>query len=295
MAWWDRLAIVGLGATGFASSYDALRQMALAIHTREALSWAFPIFIDGFIAYGIRALMLLRHSNRGARVYTWFLFLAATGASLWANVLHAVTLNNEVRATAGGLHLGDWAVGVLSMLAPLALAGSVHLFIIMARTAESVPDDTGGRPGQVDEPADQAADSMAPLLVEPPTGREQAVVLPGPSSEQAAEQPPLPVEARGTTDPDDSHAREPLAPAGADHPLVQDEEMDGREAADDWLVDLLPIAREAARKAGRITRDAISADVRAHVALSNDRLGELVTVLREEEEAREATANAVVP
>ena len=63
MAWWDRLAIMGLGATGFASSYDALRQMALAIHTSAALSWLFPIFIDGFIAYGIRALMLMRNSN----------------------------------------------------------------------------------------------------------------------------------------------------------------------------------------------------------------------------------------
>jgi hypothetical protein len=136
MTAWDGTAIVLLGSAGFAFSYDALRQIAVAIHARESLSYLFPVFIDGFIAYGVRAIVLLRNRHFGARLYAWFLFLVATGASLSANALHAVTLNHGPRAGRSALHLTDSVVGVLSMLAPLALAGSVHLYILMARTAE---------------------------------------------------------------------------------------------------------------------------------------------------------------
>ncbi|MFF5567674.1 DUF2637 domain-containing protein [Streptomyces sp. NPDC012623] len=150
MTAWDRSAIILLGAAGFAFSYDALRQIAIAIHARESLSYLFPVFIDGFIAYGVRAILLLRHQRFGARLYAWFLFLAATGASLGANALHAVTLNDGPQAGRSALHLADSVVGVLSTLAPLALAGSVHLYILMARTAElAVPDGADGGPGPV--------------------------------------------------------------------------------------------------------------------------------------------------
>ena len=48
--WWDRLAVLLPGAAGCVLSYDALRQMAFAIHVRPALTWLFPVVIDGFIA-----------------------------------------------------------------------------------------------------------------------------------------------------------------------------------------------------------------------------------------------------
>ncbi|MEU3501703.1 hypothetical protein ABZ726_13310 [Streptomyces hundungensis] len=35
MSVWDRAAIILLGAAGFAFSYDALRQVAVAIHARS--------------------------------------------------------------------------------------------------------------------------------------------------------------------------------------------------------------------------------------------------------------------
>ncbi|GGV01602.1 hypothetical protein GCM10010495_10890 [Kitasatospora herbaricolor] len=66
---WDRLTVVLLGALGFALSYDALRQMAAAIHVRGPLTYAFPLIIDGFIAYGVRALLVLREAPRPARAY----------------------------------------------------------------------------------------------------------------------------------------------------------------------------------------------------------------------------------
>ncbi|MFE2559735.1 DUF2637 domain-containing protein [Streptomyces sp. NPDC059352] len=129
---WDRAPVIALGGAGCALSYDALQQMAVAIHIRGFLTYLFPLVIDGFIAYGIRALLVLRDAPLRARLYVWTLFGTATAASIWANALHAVRLNEEAVAGAG-LRLGDTVVAVLSTIAPLALAGAVHLYILIAR------------------------------------------------------------------------------------------------------------------------------------------------------------------
>ncbi|MER6047695.1 DUF2637 domain-containing protein [Streptomyces sp. NPDC001793] len=130
---WDRAAIVALGSAGCALSYDALQQMAIAIHIRGFLTYLFPLVIDGFIAYGVRALLVLRTATFRARLYVWTLFGTATAASIWANALHAIRLNQQ--GATGELHLGDATVGVLSTIAPLALAGAVHLHILVTREA----------------------------------------------------------------------------------------------------------------------------------------------------------------
>jgi hypothetical protein len=145
MTYWDRAAIAVLALAGFALSYDALRQTAEAIHVRHVLTYVFPLIIDGFIAYGIRALLVLRTAPFSARAYAWVLFLASTTASVWANTLHAVRLNEQARA-GSGLRLGDTAVGALSMIAPLALAGAVHLGILIARHAADGGSATRNRP-----------------------------------------------------------------------------------------------------------------------------------------------------
>ncbi|MEW2526529.1 DUF2637 domain-containing protein [Streptomyces sp. NPDC047071] len=149
---WDRAAIVALGSAGCALSYDALQQMATAIHVRGLLTYLFPLVVDGFIAYGVRALIILRGALFRARAYVWTLFGTATAASIWANALHAVRLNQQTRT--GDLRLGDTTVGILSTLAPLALAGAVHLYILIARqTARTTPTTatsvhpTPGSPG----------------------------------------------------------------------------------------------------------------------------------------------------
>ncbi|MFJ2632177.1 DUF2637 domain-containing protein [Streptomyces sp. NPDC087422] len=145
MTYWDRAAIAVLALAGFTLSYDALRQTAEAIHVRHVLTYVFPLIIDGFIAYGIRALLVLRTAPFSARAYAWALFLASTTASVWANTLHAVRLNEQTSA-GSGLRLGDTAVGALSMIAPLALAGAVHLGILIARHAADGDPDTPNRP-----------------------------------------------------------------------------------------------------------------------------------------------------
>ena len=131
-----------LGLAGGALSYDALRQMAVAVHIRPQLTYLFPVVIDGFIAYGIRALLVLRNAPGPARAYAWALFGAATAASLWANALHAVRLNQPGVHT---LTLGDHTVAVLSAIAPLALAGATHMHILIGRHSTS-PTTSAGTP-----------------------------------------------------------------------------------------------------------------------------------------------------
>ncbi|MFI1761940.1 DUF2637 domain-containing protein [Streptomyces sp. NPDC020800] len=333
MTAWDRSAIILLGAAGFAFSYDALRQIALAIHARETLSFLFPVFIDGFIAYGVRAIVLLRHERFAARFYAWVLFLSATGASLGANALHAITLNDSPAAGRSALHLADGVVGVLSMLAPLALAGSVHLYILMARTAErAVPDGTETGPGPVREetptlerfavePGPRPLKSPGQTAPRPLQGGPSAPVGPpapavdlrkvaarpeGPAGVAGAASSPSAEPDDGQTDdgtadgpgPDSpgqgpttgpSSAADPSAPAAVrdaadgEGPSVPDgpEGSQDREADDDWLTELLPIAQAACDRAGRISREVVGDAVRKRQAISNDRLGVLLTRLKE--------------
>lgn len=115
----------------FTLSYDALRQMAAASHIHPALTYAFPLVIDGFIAIGIGALITLRQAPLSARLYISALVGIATATSIWANVLHAIRLNEQARHM--GLALDDITVGIISAIAPLALAGAVHFYLLVAR------------------------------------------------------------------------------------------------------------------------------------------------------------------
>ncbi|MFD7736637.1 DUF2637 domain-containing protein, partial [Kitasatospora phosalacinea] len=174
---WDRTAVIVLGATGFALSYDSLQQMATAVHVRGLLTYLFPLIVDGFIAYSIRALLVMRDAPLRARAYVWLLFGAATGTSLWANALHAVRMNEQSSAT--GLRLTDMVVAVLSTIAPLASAGAVHLYILLARGPVNPPDRDSptDRPAVPDESAyntsvaagDREAARQAVLPVSPVT------------------------------------------------------------------------------------------------------------------------------
>ncbi|MFF3787896.1 DUF2637 domain-containing protein [Streptomyces sp. NPDC001933] len=126
-----RTGVSLLAVAAFALSYDALRQMAAASHIHRVLTYAFPLVIDGFIAIGIGALLILRAAPLSARLYVSTLVGVATATSIWANVLHAVRLNQQTRHPS--LALDDITVGVISAIAPLALAGAVHFYLLVAR------------------------------------------------------------------------------------------------------------------------------------------------------------------
>ncbi|MFD7645987.1 DUF2637 domain-containing protein [Kitasatospora sp. NPDC059795] len=159
---WDITAIGLLGGTGFALSYDALQQMAQAVHIRGQLTYAFPVVVDGFIAYGVRALVLLREAPLVARAYTWSLFAGATGTSVWANALHAVRLNQVPGQAADNLKLGDVPVAFLSTIAPLALAGAVHLGILINRHNETPTATDGPEPDSPISAVAQVSADRAP-------------------------------------------------------------------------------------------------------------------------------------
>ncbi|MGV9687805.1 DUF2637 domain-containing protein [Streptomyces sp. NPDC003444] len=126
-----RTGVALMAVAAFALSYDALRQMAAASHIHRVLTYAFPLVIDGFIAIGVGALLVLRTAPVRSRRYVGALVGVATFTSIWANVLHAVRLNQQTHRD--GLALDNITVGVISGIAPLALAGAVHFYLIVQR------------------------------------------------------------------------------------------------------------------------------------------------------------------
>ncbi|ATW48235.1 DUF2637 domain-containing protein [Streptomyces peucetius] len=305
---WDRAAIVALGGAGCALSYDALQQMATAIHIRGFLTFVFPLVIDGFIAYGVRALLVLRTAPLAARCYVWMLFGTATAASIWANALHAVRLNQQ-QPVGVGLRLGDVTVGILSTLAPLALAGAVHLYILIARRVTEA--DLSGHP-------------------ETPSVRTERVTADRPDTHLARDghqSAPDTGRPAVTTGPDTPEADAPGALSGQQEKLVESEpEHDGRDpdlggqpvprprlhlakppvttpgaSQETGCVNrpdtgdrkstpvpdeqLLAIARQAVTEAGDLTRKVVADAIRGHGhGLGNDRLTVLMQRLRKEAE-----------
>ncbi|MDI3420401.1 DUF2637 domain-containing protein [Streptomyces luteolus] len=174
-----RAGIALLAGFAFALSYDALRQMAVAIHIRGLLTYAFPLVIDGFIAIGVGALLMLRTAPTGSRAYVWLLVGAATATSIWANALHAIRLNQQARH-GDGLRLDDITVGGLSAIAPLALAGAVHLYIVVRRQdvadvapgAAAVADGQQGAGASEELMADEVSAERLSIARTAPLGRQ---------------------------------------------------------------------------------------------------------------------------
>ncbi|GGU68660.1 hypothetical protein GCM10010211_37530 [Streptomyces albospinus] len=317
---WDRAAIIALGGAGCALSYDALQQMAIAIHIRGFLTYVFPLVIDGFIAYGVRALLVLRTAPLAARCYVWLLFGTATAASIWANALHAVRLNQQ-QAQGVGLRLGDVTVGILSTLAPLALAGAVHLYILIARrvTGPAVsghPDTTSVRadrvtaarqdtPGGQDEP--RPAQVTSGLQVELPASEtNRPAVTVGQDTQEAGASQDRSGQRGGLAEPEpDQDGRtadlgghlagrpspvtrlHPAAPAAAppetDPATAAENEDTHTPDTDPVTEELLPIARQAVTEAGKATRQVVADAIRGeNLPLGNDRLTVLMRRLRAE-------------
>lgn len=182
-----RTGVALLAVAAFALSYDALRQMAAASHIHRALTYAFPLVIDGFIAIGIGALLVLRTAPLRPRLYVSGLVGLATITSIWANVLHAVRLNQQARQ--GDLALDDITVGVISAIAPLALAGAVHLYLLVQRRpTHTEPIDEGHH-----DVAATAPEGGTAATSEPKPDNDAAQV----PAEQVAQPPKPPATDRG--------------------------------------------------------------------------------------------------
>jgi hypothetical protein len=252
----DSLAILLLGGSACTLSFDALRQVALAAHVRPVLAYLFPIIIDGFIGYGVRAVLLLREAPPSARRYAWTLFAAASTASLWANALHAIRLNTPGTHT---LVLGNAPVGVLSTIAPLALGGATHLHILVTRHA----------PSPSPEPAPAGTPNTSPAVTE----EVPAAASTPPRTEVPAESPGR--KARPTSPTASSRSR---AQTGTGRP--------GRRA-DATIDELAAVIATAYPDSGQVSRaDAREAIQAAGFSAGNDRVAQAIAHLRKDQEAR---------
>ncbi|MEZ0064026.1 hypothetical protein ABIA32_000004 [Streptacidiphilus sp. MAP12-20] len=308
--WWDRCAIVLLGVAGCALSYDALRQMATAVHVRPTLTYLFPVVIDGFIAYGVRALLVLREAPLPARLYAWGLFIAASAASIWANGLHALDLNRPGTVT---LHLDDTTVTVLSSVAPLALAGATHLHILITRyggtftkpvptppvpaTPAGVQDGTQPVPEQAAEVPYTASAAMPAAPPQQPSlalaASTEAEFAPSPSSDGtepeaghdgdddpgvAQDDTETEPEPEGQ-DPEEGSGSAPAAKAGGRPALAS-------------IAELADVIAAAHPDGSGLTRDsARKALAAAGLGAGTDRLTEAMALVRRRSEAREHPAD----
>ncbi|WP_262060955.1 DUF2637 domain-containing protein [Streptomyces sp. STR69] len=228
-----RIGIALLGAVAFALSYDALRQMAIASHVRGLLTYLFPLVIDGFIAIGIVALLILRTAPLRSRLYVWTLVGAATLTSIGANVVHAVGLNEGTR-----LQLNNVTVGALSGIAPLALAGAVHLYLVMNR-------HLGGNGAMAEaRPATPPAKSAMP--------RPDHQIR----HEQAAANSTPPAKANNTPTPE-------AKPATVMTPTAKKAPKTGQRKRTVPEEELLAIARAMGAETGQVPRPALEKAVRA--------------------------------
>ncbi|WP_413115759.1 DUF2637 domain-containing protein [Streptomyces sp. CY1] len=253
-----RVGIALLGAIGFALSYDALRQMAVAIHIRGLLTYAFPLVIDGFIAIGVRALLILRTAPSRSRLYVWALVGLATATSIWANALHAIRLNQQTRHT--GLHLDDLTVGALSAIAPLALAGAVHLYLVIQRhiTSPRHPQEDSATHRHIDTSRHDHQSTGRPHLTHPEVEPEHLEAAPATSATDVA------------GDADDVAEEPPAKPKGRQPSATMGELVGiGRTA---------PPGRD-----GRISRRAVEAAIRAKGhSVGRARLDEATHILQAE-------------
>ena len=228
-----RVGIVLLATVGFALSYDALRQMAVASHVRGLLTYFFPLVIDGFIAIGIAALIILRGAPLRSRLYVWALVGVATLTSIGANVVHAVGLNEGTR-----LYLNNVTVGALSGIAPLALAGAVHLYLVMNR-------HLGGNGAMAEASSTPPAESATPRQ-DRQIRHEQA--------KDANTAPPAKANIASTPE---------AKPATAMTPTAKKAPKTGQRKRTVPAQELMAIARAMGAETGQVSRPALEKAVRA--------------------------------
>ncbi|SHN36500.1 DUF2637 domain-containing protein [Actinacidiphila paucisporea] len=279
-SWWDPLTLIVLGLAGGALSYDALRQMAVAVHIRPHLAYLFPLVIDGFIAYGVRALLVLRDAPWPARAYAWTLLGTATAASLWANALHAVRLNQPGVRT---LTLGNHTVAVLSAIAPLALAGATHMHILIGRHTSSRPP-TAGTPTMI--PADP---TMIPAEEHTTPSQDEPASQPAARLGTAAgTEDRTPPELAGITGQDDERPVQKLNSAPGERPQTGR----GGRKAEASIQQLADIIHRAHPDSGQTTRAMARQAIEAQgISAGNERITEALKSLQPSEQARPHPSN----
>jgi len=124
-------AVVALGAG--ALSWSALTAFAASARIAPAITWVYPVVVDGQMAVGTAAALVLRHAPRRTRAYVWSLIIASIGVSVAGNAVHA-----------SGAVLPPAAAALASAVPAAALAASLHLLVVIVR-ASAQPDSRARR------------------------------------------------------------------------------------------------------------------------------------------------------
>jgi hypothetical protein len=126
---WAKIAVIGVGAMSAVISFQALRWIGSLVGMSPALSWLFPAAIDGVAIVASAATIALHDQPLRLRSYLWSVFGFFLAVSVVGNGLHAIQF-----APAGTiLSAQPWAIAGIAALPPLAVALTVHLYIVLIR------------------------------------------------------------------------------------------------------------------------------------------------------------------
>ena len=110
-----------VAAAAFAISFASLVYVGRAAGVTGQLAVAYPLTIDGLLAVGVLAAVVLRAARLRSRLFVWSLIFAAVGVSVIGNMAHA-------RAAGGG-----WLAAAAGAVPPLALAVTLELLVMIVR------------------------------------------------------------------------------------------------------------------------------------------------------------------
>lgn len=123
-----RAAVVitaGIAVTSFVLSFAGLRDLAARSGIPDALSWLWPLTVDGTIVQATMAIVALAAyaGQRRNRRFFWAVLLAAASASVGGNITHALIAGPLPAVLAAGI----------ATVAPLSLLATTHGLAVLTR------------------------------------------------------------------------------------------------------------------------------------------------------------------
>lgn len=135
-------------AAGFALSYDAIRAVGIASRIRAELGWLLPVSVDGAMAVGTIAAVVLRRMSGRTAWYPWAVVLIGAAISIACNGLHAIP------PAGAALVIEEQEIRfAVSAIPAVMLALSVHLLVTLVEAASVTGGASGASPGHSDASA----------------------------------------------------------------------------------------------------------------------------------------------
>lgn len=178
---WPLLCLVVLIALlAFVLSFDALRQLGVAVGVQPALSWMFPLIVDLPVVAFTWATWVFKTRGIGQR-YPWAMLCVFSLVSLAGNALHARPVPVD------GVLLPRWLAAGLMAMPPVALLATSHMIVMAAaRSLDARVErlEAMERAGVV--PAPMVPVQAGPVPEASPAARHEAPAGPSPVESAAS-------------------------------------------------------------------------------------------------------------